>query len=109
MKNLNTQETREEIKKISLELYGKEIQQLTSLQRSEVISQWINKKIEKNTTKRKEGSKMENNYRILAENKSEERPCTNCAVLISYDDIAKEIKGSSLEEIICQDCWDEEE
>ena len=54
MKNLNTKETREEIKKISLDLYGKEIQQLTNIQKSKVINQWINKKIERITTQGKE-------------------------------------------------------
>ena len=58
---------------------------------------------------------MKNKYMKLADSKNmgykdrATEPCNNCGKIIDYWDIAKEIRGSSLEEVICQECWNKEE
>ena len=48
-------------------------------------------------------------YRELANNHDIIGQCTNCGEKITFCDIAEEIRNSSLEEVICQNCWNKSE
>lgn len=48
-------------------------------------------------------------YEKIKKDHSFSAPCTNCGKNITFAEIAKEIRQSASEEVICQSCWDVEE